>query len=328
MSLEITKINTKKNLLAFSAGVDSSALFFILLKKNIPFDIVIVDYNIREQSKEEVQYAKDLAKQYNKNIYIKELCFENFSNFEKKARDARYKFFEEIIEEYSYETLITAHQLNDKLEWFLMQLSRGAGLAELISFEEFSNKDNYKIFKPLINFSKDELLHYLQENDIKYFVDSSNFENKYRRNYFRKNYSTEFINEFKDGVKKSFEYLQNDLVSLSIDQKPLLNIKELEIYKITSDDNINIRIIDKNLKQRGFLLSKAQRDEILKQREIVISHKISICLTEKFIYICPFIKKSMTKNFKEKCRINKIPKNIRSYIFINDLIEEVCKIIN
>ena len=209
-----------------------------------------------------------------------------------------------------------------------MQLSRGAGLAELISFEEFSKKDKYQIFKPLINFTKDELLHYLQKNDIKYFVDSSNFEDKYRRNYFRKNYSTEFINEFKEGVKKSFGYLQNDLESLNINKKPLLNIKELEIYKITSDDNINIRIIDKNLKKRGLLLSKAQRDEILKQREIVISHKIATCLTEEFIYICPFIKKSMPKKFKEKCRINKIPKNTRPYIFINDLIEEVCKIIN
>ena len=55
-------INTKKNLLAFSAGVDSSALFFILLEKDIEFDIAIVDYNLRIQSKDEIQYAKQLAK--------------------------------------------------------------------------------------------------------------------------------------------------------------------------------------------------------------------------------------------------------------------------
>jgi len=47
-----------KNLLAFSGGVDSSALFFILLEKKIPFDIAIVNYHKREQSKKEVEYGK------------------------------------------------------------------------------------------------------------------------------------------------------------------------------------------------------------------------------------------------------------------------------
>jgi len=52
--LEKNLIKTNKNLLAFSAGVDSSALFFILKQNNIDFDIAIVDYNLRAQSKDEV----------------------------------------------------------------------------------------------------------------------------------------------------------------------------------------------------------------------------------------------------------------------------------
>ena len=93
------KINTSKNLLAFSAGIDSTALFFILLENNIEFDIAIVNYNLREQSKIEVQYAKDLAKKYNKKCFIKDVKSENISNFEKEARDIRYKFFNELINE-------------------------------------------------------------------------------------------------------------------------------------------------------------------------------------------------------------------------------------
>ena len=54
------------NLLAFSGGVDSSALFFILMDRGIEFDIAIVNYHKREQSIKEVEYAKHLAKKYNK----------------------------------------------------------------------------------------------------------------------------------------------------------------------------------------------------------------------------------------------------------------------
>lgn len=327
MTPKITEINTIKNLLAFSAGVDSSALFFILLEKNIPFDIAIVNYNIRTQSKEEVDYAQELAKKYNKKIFIKEVKLENLSNFEKNARDIRYTFFEDIIKDFSYDTLITAHQLNDKLEWFLMQLSKGAGLAELISFEELKKEDSYNIFKPLIHTSKKELLEYLKNNKIKYFVDQSNFDEKYTRNFFRKNFSDNFIEEFENGVKNSFDYLQNDLNSLYLNIDTIFKEKELSIFQNINDDNLNLRIIDKELKKRGILLSKAQRYEILKQKEIVISHKIAVNLTKNYIFISPYENYTMTKEFKEKCRIKKLPKNIRPYIFKEKLFKKVNEII-
>ena len=57
-------LKNSKNLLAFSAGGDSTALLFLLLDNNIQFDIAIVDYGIRKQSKDEVAYAQELAKQY------------------------------------------------------------------------------------------------------------------------------------------------------------------------------------------------------------------------------------------------------------------------
>ena len=274
MNLDFSVIGNQKNLLAFSAGVDSTALFFLLLKQNIPFDIAIVDYNLRVQSKEEISYAKELALKYNKKIFVKDIKLESDSNFEKTARDIRYKFFEKIISENSYENLITAHQLNDKLEWFMMQLSKGAGLVELIGFNEFEQKENYKIYKPLLNITKDELEIYLKENNHKYFIDNSNFDEKYKRNYFRHNFSNKFLEEFSNGVKKSFEYLQNDLSSLNIQTKPIKKIEELEIFLNQKDDNLNIRTIDLNLKKRGILLSNAQRNEILKQKEITISKKI------------------------------------------------------
>lgn len=325
MNLNFSTIKESKNLLAFSAGVDSSALFFLLLKQNIPFDIAIVNYNVRVQSKDEVNYAKELALKYNKQIYIKEVKLETTSNFEKTARDIRYKFFEEIIDENSYEILITAHQLNDKLEWFLMQFTKGAGLIELIGFNEFEQKENYKVYKPLLEITKEELENFLKQENIKYFIDNSNFDEKYKRNYFRHNFSDKLLSEYTNGIKKSFEYLQNDINSLNIEITPIKNFNELEIYQNQNDNNLNIRIIDNSLKKRGFLLSSAQRKEIIKQKEITISHKINITLNEDFIWICPKIEINMDKKFKEFCRINKIPKNMRAYIYslnldLNELI--------
>lgn len=319
MNLDFSEIKSSKNLLAFSAGVDSTALFFLLLNSNIPFDIAIVDYNIREQSKEEVAHAKNLAKKFNKKIYIKDIFLENLSNFEKQARDARYNFFEEIIKKNSYDFLITAHQLNDKFEWFLMQLSKGAGLIELLGMSEIEDKEFYKIYRPLLNFSKDELISYLENKNIKYFVDESNIDEKYKRNYFRNSFSNSFLKEFKEGVKSSFNFLHSDLNSLNIDFYPIKKIEELEIFKNQNDNNLNLRVIDKSLKKRGILLSSLQREEIIKQKELTIAHKINIAITENYIFIAPKIKINMPKDFKEKCRVKKLPKNIREYIFIKNI---------
>ena len=284
MYLDFSAIRNQKNLLAFSAGVDSSALFFLLLENNIPFDIAIVNYNLRAQSKEEISYAKELSHTYKKEIFIYETKLDSNSNFEKNARDIRYAFFEKIIKEHHYANLITAHQLNDKLEWFMMQLSKGAGLVELIGFNEFEHKESYQIYKPLLAISKNQLEKYLLKNNHKYFVDESNFDEKYKRNFFRHNFSDKLINNFSKGIKKSFEYLQKDLDSLNIQNKPLKKIKDLEIFLNQKDDNLNIRTIDLSLKRRGILLSFANRNEI---KDIIEKKggKVSSSVTKKTDYL-------------------------------------------
>ena len=127
----LSHCSKKKNLLAFSAGVDSSALFFLLLENNIPFDIALVNYGTRENSNKEEGHAQALAGKYHLTCHtIKAPKFT--SHFEKNARDFRYSFFGELIEKYHYDILLTAHQLNDQLEWLLMRLTKGAGTSELI----------------------------------------------------------------------------------------------------------------------------------------------------------------------------------------------------
>ena len=306
------QLSKSKNLLAFSAGVDSTALFFMLLADNIKFDIAIVDYNQRAQSKDEVAYAQKLCKLYNKKCFLKE--FPKDSKFsEKSARDFRYGFFEQIIKEEGYQNLLTAHQLNDKFEWFLMQMSKGAGLSELIGLSGSESRGSYNLVRPLLNYTKDDLQSYLDEKDIKYFIDESNFDNKYKRNEIRHKFSDKFLSQFSTGVKRSFDYLEADKNSL-LDDIDFRQLEELKVFDFNGDENIAIRIIDKELKVRGVLISKATRDEILEQKEITISDKISIAIVDNKIWIAPKCDEVMTKEFKEKCRLNKIPKNMRSYL--------------
>ena len=204
-----------------------------------------------------------------------------------------------------------------------MQLSKGAGLVELFGIREFEEKKDYKIFRPLLNVSKDELENYLKENKIKYFIDSSNIDEKYKRNYFRHNFSDKFLNEFKSGIKNSFSFLEDDLNSLNLKLDPLITLEELEVFENLEDDNLNLRVIDKSLKRRGVLISKKQRDEIIKQKEITISHKINIAITQKYILIAPKVEMILPKEFKEVCRIQKIPQNMRAYIFSKDILKEL-----
>ena len=313
----LERLLEKSNLLAFSAGIDSTALFFKMLKKGIEFDIAIVDYGIREQSSEEVAYAKELALSHDKKIFIKKVELSE-SNFEANARKARYDFFEQIIKENSYENLITAHQLDDRLEWFFMQLGRGAGLVELMGFSEVSQRDGYNLVRPLLSTTKEELLTYLHDNDIKYFIDKSNTDPKYKRNHIREKYTKEFLQEFKDGILKSFNYLENDskeLFKVEIVKKE----RKLTILKKQSSDLSNIRAIDKEVKKLGLLLSKSSKDEILRQRDIILSDKVVVSFTDELIYICPYVKVTMDKKFKEKCRKDKIPSKVRGYMFKKQL---------
>jgi len=312
MTLHLSHLHNKKNLLAFSAGVYSTALFFLLLEENISFDIAIVNYNVRAQAKEEVLYAQELALRYSKTCFVKEVVV-NTANFEKNARDVRYQYFEKLISNHSYDNLITAHQLNDKLEWFLMQFTKGAGLIELLGLTTYVDKEYYSLIRPLLDCSKEELENYLKINNTKFFIDESNFDEKYKRNYFRKYFSNKLLNEFKDGIKKSFLYMDKDINSLQIKTNILVQIQDLEVFKSYNDENKDIRIIDKSLKKRGYILSSAQRAEILKQKEIIINN-FSISITKSNIWISPKSFCIMDKQFKELCRVNKIPNKHRAYI--------------
>ncbi|MCH9813663.1 MAG: tRNA lysidine(34) synthetase TilS [Epsilonproteobacteria bacterium] len=309
----VKSLQQKKNLLAFSAGIDSTALFFLLKAENIDFDIAIVNYGKRAEAQEEVAYAQSLANQYAKKCFIKEITLKE-ANFEKEAREARYDFFELLIEKGHYQNLITAHQLNDRLEWFLMQFTKGAGTVELLGFEIIDKRENYQLIRPLINTPKKALQHYLDRDQIPYFIDQTNLDYQYKRNEIRHTYTNTLLEKYESGIIKSFAYLDRDrtaLFKLSI----LEHIDDLYILEKDPSEIHNIRAIDKILKKLGYILSEGERKEILKQSECVISHQFTVAITAHKIYIAPYVQPIMEKKFKELCRTLSIPTKIRGYLW-------------
>ncbi|ADN08596.1 tRNA lysidine(34) synthetase TilS [Sulfurimonas autotrophica] len=306
-------LRKSKNLLAFSAGGDSTALLFMLLENNIPFDIAIVDYGTREQSKEEVAYAKALAKQYNFTCNVHQ-AKEIESNFEANARKIRYDFFETLIQEHDYDTLLTAHHLGDRFEWMLMQFCKGAGCAELAGMQEKALRNGYILYRPLLHVDKQELLEYLHGNNIKYFEDKSNSDEKYTRNTFRHNYTKPLLEKYLQGIKKSFKYIDADVQDL-IQDSPLKKINELVCFKKTPTSRNDIYLIDKYLKSLNHLMSGDEKKQLQEKQTVVIGRKYIATTLRDYICIAPYIKaENMPKNFKEKMRLLHVEPKLRGYL--------------
>jgi len=308
----IELLKTSKNLVAFSGGGDSTALFFLLLEHGIAFDIAHVNYQTRTQSDAEEAYAKALATTHHKHLFSFTCKLEK-SNFEHRAREERYAFFESIIQKHSYDTLLMAHHLGDQLEWFLMQLTRGAGLVEMLGMQEVEMRKAYTLVRPLLHVSKKTLQNYLHEHKITYFNDESNESLKHLRNQFRHDFATPLMDVYEEGIAKSFAYLSEDRKRLLPHQAK--RIEDLFILPRDADDLINIRQIDQIIKQMGTLLTKAQRDEILKTQNCVVGGKIAVCFEEERIFIAPYLTQTMEKKFKEACRKERIPLKIRPYLY-------------
>ena len=374
---KILPLADSKNLLGFSGGVDSTALFFLLVEYEIPFDMAIVHYHTRKEADDELSHAQHLAKIHNKHCFIAHAP--QFSqNFESQARAFRFSFFDEIMQTHKYTTLLLAHQLNDRFEWLLMQLTRGAGLENLLGFE--STRKGYAIARPLESISKDEIYTYCKEKGLKYFEDSSNADLGFKRNAFRARFANELTREYGRGIAKSLEYLKQDKQRLNT-----LNIKQLRLERLarlTQDSKVSIysqggvifklesalwrkkecegecenvgekmwgndvkngfenggendttskeieqnRLLqgcDKIAKLCGYVLSFAQRKEIVKSGFCCKIHYLMVTHSESALFVAVDIFDMyqnvtippMTRDFKTFCQKSKIPPRLRKLLF-------------
>lgn len=267
----LNKIKLTQNdtiVVGVSAGPDSMALLYILneVRKKIGYKIVVahVNHNVRVESYEEAEFLKDYCK---KNDIIFEMMIitkYGDDNFHNEARTIRYNYYEELINKYEANYLMTGHHADDLMETILMRIVRGSTLRGYSGFSDLVNKGKYKIARPLISVTKKELEDFDKENNIPYRIDKSNFKDKYTRNRYRmtvlpflkeedKHVHEKFIN-FSRQIMECDEFIER-MVMNEIDNVYQDGIIDIDKFK-KLDIVIQKRIID-------YIFSVIYQDDII-----------------------------------------------------------------
>jgi tRNA(Ile)-lysidine synthase len=195
----------------------------------------------------------------------------------------------------------------------------------MYGMKDIDKRKGYSVVRPFFNTSRIEIEEFLKLGNYKFFIDHTNEDEKYTRNYFRKNYVNKLMKEYSEGIKKTYEYLSEDLNEIKFIEP--VNIKEKLYFFKNENETVKtiIRSLDTLLKTEfNLVLSSSQKKEIIKNDfDMVISHKIAIGKNEEGIYLSPMkTVEKMDDKFKEKMRKNKIPNKIRGYIhFVENNIE-------
>jgi tRNA(Ile)-lysidine synthase len=189
-------------LLAVSGGIDSMVMAHIFHAIKADIGIAHCNFNLRgAESDEDEAFVKHFASAHKIPFFSESFDTTGFAE-EKKvsiqmaARELRYKWFEEIRLKNNYSCISVAHNLNDNVETFLINLTRGSGIAGLTGM-----KPKHKnIIRPLLFASRNTINKYSEQNQVDYREDRSNAEIKYTRNKIRH----EIIPQFRE-INPSFE---------------------------------------------------------------------------------------------------------------------------
>ena len=245
---EFPFLKDKKLLIAISGGIDSVVL--IHLFHELEYTIALAHCNFQLRGKEsdgDEAFVEDLAKKLDIPVFIKKFDTLQFASEEKlsvqlAARKLRYDWFNELLHQKQYDYLLTAHHADDAVETFLINLSRGTGLDGLTGIP----KQNGKIIRPLLPFSREQIEKYAKEQNIDWREDSTNEETKYLRNKIRhkiipilKELNPNFLNGFSktqdnlQGIRviadDRIEEVSKDVISESADKSVIqFNIEKLK----------------------------------------------------------------------------------------------------
>ncbi len=234
-------LSGKKLLIACSGGVDSIVLAHLIKSLNFEMALAHCNFSLRgKESDGDEMFVIGLAKNMEIPIFAETF---NTKTFAKKnristqmaARMLRYDWFEGILKNFKYDYLLTAHHLDDDLETFFINLSRGTGINGLTGIPT----KNGNIIRPLLSFSRDEIEAYAEKNKLKWREDSSNQKPDYLRNKLRLEVLPLF-KETNDSVLKNFKKTQRNLQS----SKNLIEDYMALIYNLAVSEDVDFYRID------------------------------------------------------------------------------------
>lgn len=240
-------LDGKKLLIACSGGLDSVVLTHLMNKLNFEIALAHCNFSLRnKESDGDEMFVIGLAEQMNIPVFAETFNTHKFADEHKvstqmAARTLRYEWFEQILVNFKYHHLLTAHHLDDDLETFFINLSRGTGINGLTGIPSV----NGNIIRPLLVFSREEIVTYAKKNNLKWREDSSNQKADYLRNKLRLEVLPLF-KETHDSLLNNFKTTQNNLQS----SKKLIEDYMALIYKLAvSEDEDFYRINIQKLKE-------------------------------------------------------------------------------
>lgn len=227
--------NKKTWLLAVSTGPDSMALFGMLEEEGIPFACAFVNYHTRKESDLEEEYISSLCKEKNIVCHILNRPFTYDGNFEANARTYRYDFFVDLCKEYNYAGVLIAHQEDDVLETYVMQKKKGI-VPEYYGLQEKMFYHNVLVVRPLLSYTKQELLDYCKAHQIHYFVDSTNLEDVHERNRIRHHVIEPMTKEGRKSILEEIRIQNKHLEEVRTRARNLLVNKYVRITDYRKED--------------------------------------------------------------------------------------------
>ncbi len=249
---------------AVSGGVDSVCLLCWLAKIGADVTALHVNHGLRPGAEIESQYVRDLCKKLDIPCHVFYWTGAKPSTgLEAAARDTRYKFMTDFCHENNIGTLLVAHQADDQIETFLMNLGRGSGLYGMAAMRPVTYRDGIQIVRPLLDIYRSELKQYCDAGGIKYFSDEMNDDVRYTRVKIRKNRHvlSEMLGISDDRILLAAKNLGRvrDAIERDIDEHIRFVMKSG--YALFSDSFLFDQAVDIRLKLLGTLIQKIGGNE-------------------------------------------------------------------
>ena len=261
---EFSFLKESKLLVCVSGGVDSMVLINLLNRLKYNVSIAHCNFNLRD---DESDIDEDFVKNYaitNSIPFFSKSFITRIPkhSMQMAARNLRYKWFYSVLKVEELDYIITAHHLDDSLETFILNLSRASGIEGLAGIKQL----NDIIVRPLLIFSKNEILNYAKTNNIKWREDSTNKKNDYQRNQIRNEIIPllkKLHPNFLDQSKKTMTFLkESNLIIenyIQIIKNENFNLKDDEIFVSKDFIKNNSNLIFHLFKEYNFKYS----DQIL-----------------------------------------------------------------
>lgn len=210
-----------------SGGVDSVVLLHLLQtideKKRPRISIAHVNHQLRDEANDEEEFVRELASTYTLPFYSITWPKEEHpeSGIEEAARNVRYTFFKELMNEKKNTVLMTAHHQDDQVETVLMKLARGSSLEQLTGIKRIQPFAKGHLMRPLLDFPKEKIYEYAKKHNITYIEDASNQSLDYTRNRYR-NQIIPLIQEENIQLNEHIEQFMQDIKdALAIASRPI-----------------------------------------------------------------------------------------------------------